>query len=419
MQSKVVWYTVCSSAYCLRTKHGKQECRFHYPKALCEETVVSVEDGDVELQMARNDPLINSFNRIQLSGWQANVDMQYCVSRQKVISYCAKYVTKCEPRSQSLKDVYASIVRGLKEDDGALKAVQKLLISATAERDHSAQETCHLLLMLPMYMASRDFVMLSLDGSRQVEKRLEEGKPTTALSALDHYTNRPATPQFEEVTLLHFVQHHLMPKNVGEEPIARRKMVVARVRPHCSPDTDGSQYKQYYQQKLMLHRPFQEYQQLKAGYDTYAEAFAGYLQSGSIPPSLENDLYRLQQQQQQQQQDPGESDSDTEELSDEQGQHNQAREEWMLLCSNLQLSAEEQEETQQSTATAQLYPNLEEAPRFVTHAKENAQLQVPTSTADPKRLQGKQRLAVRSHMQAEDPEPLRMIVSETAGTGNY
>ena len=91
----------------------------------------------------------------------------------------------------------------------------------------------------------------------------------------------------------------------------------------------------------------------------------------------------------------------------------------MLLCSNLQQSAEEQEETQQSTdwtAAAQLYPNLEEAPRFVIHAKENAQQQVPTSTADPERLQGKQQLvydAVRSHMQAEDPEPLRMVVSGT------
>ena len=152
-----------------------------------------------------------------------------------MISYCAKYVTKCEPRSQSLKDVYATTVRGLKEND-------QLLISTTAERDYSAQETCHLLLTLPMYMASHDFVMLSLDGSRQVEERLEEGKPATALSALDHYTSRPATPQFKEMTLLHFVQHYSMPRNVGEEPAARRKMVVVRVRPHCSPDTSGPQY---------------------------------------------------------------------------------------------------------------------------------------------------------------------------------
>ena len=54
-----------------------------------------------------------------------------------------------------------------------------------------------------------------------------------------------------------------MPKNIGEEPVARKKMVVVRVRPHCSPDTSGPQYEQYCQQKLMLHRPFREYQQLK------------------------------------------------------------------------------------------------------------------------------------------------------------
>ena len=92
-----------------------------------------------------------------------------------------------------------------------------------------------------------------------------------------------------------------MPKNVSKEPVAR-KMIVVRVRPYCSPDTSGPQYEQYYQQKLMLHRPFREYQQLKAGCDTFAEAFAGYLQSGSIPPSLVDDLYWLQQQ------DPGQSD---------------------------------------------------------------------------------------------------------------
>ena len=39
-------------------------------------------------------PLINSFNPIQLSAWHANVDMQYRVSKNKVIAYCAKHATK-------------------------------------------------------------------------------------------------------------------------------------------------------------------------------------------------------------------------------------------------------------------------------------------------------------------------------------
>lgn len=62
------------------------------------------------------------------------------------------------------------------------------------ERDYSAQETCYLLLQLPMYTASRDFVVLSLNGSRVVEDHLDDKRPATALSALDHYINRPATP---------------------------------------------------------------------------------------------------------------------------------------------------------------------------------------------------------------------------------
>lgn len=37
--------------------------------------------------------------------------------------------------------------------------------------------------------------------------------------------------------------------------------------------------------------------QLKAGHDTFAEAYATFLQSGDIPRSLEADIFRLQQQQ--------------------------------------------------------------------------------------------------------------------------
>ena len=98
---------------------------------------------------ARNDGLINNYNPVQLSAWRANVDIKFVVSRRKVIEYCAKYATKSEPRSQSLKDIFAAIVRGLNDDStSSLRAVQKLLINSIGERDYSAQETCHLLLQL-------------------------------------------------------------------------------------------------------------------------------------------------------------------------------------------------------------------------------------------------------------------------------
>ena len=221
------------------------------------------------------------------------------VSRRKVIEYRAKYATKSEPRSQPLKELFTTIVRSLKEDDSSLKAVQKLLINSVGERDFSAQETCHLLLQLPMFKASRDFVILNLDGSRAVEERLEEDQPATVPSALDHYVHRPTTGNFENTTLLHFVQHYSMPRVSGSEPSIRRKKVVVIVRPYCPPDPEGPKYEQYCQQKLMLHVPFQHQRELLGNHTTFNAAFAEFLQSGSIPPSLEDDIHRLQQSSQQ------------------------------------------------------------------------------------------------------------------------
>ena len=290
-------HTRCSAAYCLRTSPGgEQYCRFGYPKPLVPETALEIEEEEPVLLTERNDGLINSFNPEQLSAWRANVDMQYCVSRRKVVEYVAKYATKCEPRSQTMKQVFATIAKSLSDDSTSLKAVQKLLINSVGERDYSAQETCHLLLQLPMFKASRDFIVLSLDGSRAVEERLDEDQPATAPAALDHYAARPDTQHFNEMTLLSFVQQHSMPKELGSEPNRRRKNIVVIVRPYCSPDPSGPKYEQYCQQKLMLHVPFRHQVELLAGCETYTAAYATFLQSGSVPPSLEEDIHRLEQQ---------------------------------------------------------------------------------------------------------------------------
>ena len=90
------------------------------------------------LLTAHNDGMVNSFNSVQLSAWRANVDMHYIISLRKVVEYCTKYVTKSEPRSQSLKDIFTNVFRSLKDDNRSLKAVQKLLIHSVGERDYSA-----------------------------------------------------------------------------------------------------------------------------------------------------------------------------------------------------------------------------------------------------------------------------------------
>ncbi len=172
----------------------------HVDLALQPETVIVTEE-DPALLTARNDGMINSFNSVQLSAWRANVDMQFIISRRRVIDYCTKYVTKSEPRSETVKDTFTRIVRGRNK---SLKTVQKLLIHTVGDRDYSAQDTCHILLQLPMYNASRDFITLSLDGSRAVEERIQQDGRGTALSILDHYLARPSTPTYSTLTTLEY-----------------------------------------------------------------------------------------------------------------------------------------------------------------------------------------------------------------------
>ena len=91
-------HTRCSAAYCLRTRNGRQQRRFGYPKPLQSQSTPVMEEEPV-LLTARNDGMINSFNPVQLSAWRANVDMQYIVSRRRVIEYCTKHVTKSHSHS--------------------------------------------------------------------------------------------------------------------------------------------------------------------------------------------------------------------------------------------------------------------------------------------------------------------------------
>lgn len=78
-----------------------QACQFGYPKPLQPETAIITEDEPTILK-AHNDGMINSYNPVQLSASRANVSMQFIVSRCHVIEYCTKYITKSEPRSETL-----------------------------------------------------------------------------------------------------------------------------------------------------------------------------------------------------------------------------------------------------------------------------------------------------------------------------
>ena len=72
------------------------------------------------------------------------------------------------------------------------------------------------------------------------------------------------------------------------------------------------------------------------------------------------------------------------------------------------------------TVAVQSYPNIDEAPSFIAQQRQAAGQHVVTTTANPANLQGKQLQVytiVQQHYSANSPQPLRIIVSGTAGTG--
>ena len=142
------------------------------------------------------------------------------------------------------------------------------------------------------FKASRDFIILSLDGSRAVEDHLEEGQHATVLSIVDHYMQRPDSPHFNTITLLEFARQYSMPKILGAEPSRRTRRIVVIPRPYVSSDPAGDKYEQYCCHSLMQYQPFRQMDDLLSGYDNYIDAYAAFMQSGHI---LEDDMYHLLQ----------------------------------------------------------------------------------------------------------------------------
>lgn len=156
----------------------------------------------------RNDPKINPHSRIQLQGWRANVDLKPILSIHAALQYVSKYASKAEPRSEAFSNILGNILKESSEDEGITTPVQKLLLHSVAERDISAQETCHLLLSLPLYHSSRQFVYLNLNKeSPRWIRGTGENEETVAVrekgrsekSVLKLYWERPT--EFENFTL--------------------------------------------------------------------------------------------------------------------------------------------------------------------------------------------------------------------------
>src|SRR2546421_18485 len=194
-------------------------------------TVIQEDDkGQPELITAHNDPYINPHNRLQLQGWRANVDLKPILSIDAALRYIAKYASKSEPQSKAFKEIFNQILNKSNHDEHSLTPIQKLLLSSVSERDISAQETCHILLGIPLYHSSRAFVSLNVmeesarwvqglginreEGQSSQSSRVTGEEGRTTQSALKRYWSRPEAFEHYSLFKLHLRSEE---RRVGKE----------------------------------------------------------------------------------------------------------------------------------------------------------------------------------------------------------
>ena len=178
-------------------------------------------------------------------------------------------------------------MRSLKKDSTSLKAVQKILINSVGERDYSAQKTCHLLLQLSMCLGLLVILLCSawmdLMQWRSTWKRTSQQQHhqhwtlhhcSTSISAISGHDTAALCPA------LHDVQGDWF------RPIPQEEECCGHARPYCSPNPHGPKYEQYCLHKLMFYVPFRCQDDLLSDNNTFAAAYAIFLQSGNVPPSL-------------------------------------------------------------------------------------------------------------------------------------
>ena len=218
--------------------------------------------GEKKFEPARNDDRVNSHNRHILQLWRANIDWQPVLSRHAVIKYIAKYASKAEKSSETYHQMLMRLSNMENPDDLAARAYKRLLTETLIERDIGAQETCHMLLELPLMESSRRFVNLNV--SHEVFKSItlnnEENNDDNTKCFIDGYKERPLS--MEGIALIDaaksWIYNSKRKRENKWEP--REKAAIVRVFPRFTsvPPRASQKWAEFCFTELLLYKPFRD-----------------------------------------------------------------------------------------------------------------------------------------------------------------
>jgi ATP-dependent DNA helicase PIF1 len=123
--NKLQRHTQCNPSYCLRVdRMGQQSCRFGYLKEIIENTYIRDDNNrEPELMTARNDPLLNPHDQLQLQDWHANIDLKLILTMNSTLRYISKYASKAERRSASFSEILNKILNNSEPNNSSLSVI--------------------------------------------------------------------------------------------------------------------------------------------------------------------------------------------------------------------------------------------------------------------------------------------------------
>lgn len=263
----------CNKSYCLRYNKTtkKVQCRFKFPHGLQDKSEIKLNgDGVYEFFPKRNVDCLNKFHKELIQVWRANMDISPILSHKALVSYLAKYVSKSETKSATLKEFLSNCAT---DDKSASSLIQKLLIRCCSERDYSAQEVCHLLMGRELVISSRDFVTVYMGKDSKWTEW--DGAGPKGQSVLEKYISRSETLQ--NISLFEAAQGLILP--AGRK---RTKKAVVRVIPKLSYKHGEGSNEDFFRQQALLQIPWREEAALKGENETWENVCSNH-NVGHVP----------------------------------------------------------------------------------------------------------------------------------------
>lgn len=363
-----------------------------------------------------------------LQHWRANVDLQMIVDVNACARYLTKYISKSEPRSKTSSEIFANCLSQSNASTSPITVFKRCMIKSVGERDFGAQETAHLLLSLPLYRCTYNFITLSLDGGQLVSTDGDTSDPAIQPSLINVYSQRikhsGSIPNIMSLNLLQFTSTYSVTKE--GEPNKRSYPVIVKSFPNYSSDPRGPKYSLYCKYQLIKLKPWKDssdnaWDNQAPSAETYISKYHNFLQTDyAHTNNYSSDLERAEQYARTQ----GTED-------DYEYQSPTHQDEWMLLCQLQPTFQHEIEQTSNvdwaSSAHELPQPLLRSSPNWISATK--AQLegllaprdfpQVDITTLNHEQYKAYSIVSAHCAQNTNIPHqpPLLMLILGTAGTG--